>query len=169
MSVLSLRLEPHTFQLIFSSLWLCLSLNWWWCSCFLWSSLQVSPLRICMLTSLQQLLSHHYTRYIFFSAFVYSFHMLFGRVLKENISNVGFILSEIFVIQLYLWLCSRNTAILITWRIKLQVSLSDRVQDMIRWLQQACKELSKTWTATEGSNYAEKYQVRQCTKTSKMF
>ncbi|PWA27934.1 hypothetical protein CCH79_00000557 [Gambusia affinis] len=39
------------------------------------------------------------------------------------------------------------------------VSLSDRVQDMIRWLQQACKELSKTWTATEGSNYAEKYQV----------
>ncbi|XP_027896962.1 nesprin-2a isoform X6 [Xiphophorus couchianus] len=39
------------------------------------------------------------------------------------------------------------------------VSPSERAQDATRWLQQACKELSETWTATEGSNYAEKYQV----------
>ncbi|XP_014914037.1 nesprin-2-like isoform X5 [Poecilia latipinna] len=38
-------------------------------------------------------------------------------------------------------------------------SPSERVQDATRWLQQACQELSETWTAAEGSNYAEKYQV----------
>uniref|UniRef100_A0A087YDA2 Calponin-homology (CH) domain-containing protein n=1 Tax=Poecilia formosa TaxID=48698 RepID=A0A087YDA2_POEFO len=41
----------------------------------------------------------------------------------------------------------------------LQASPSERVQDATRWLQQACQELSETWTAAEGSNYAEKYQV----------
>ncbi|XP_054910388.1 nesprin-2-like [Poeciliopsis prolifica] len=38
-------------------------------------------------------------------------------------------------------------------------SPSERAQDVTRWLQQAWQELSETWTATEGSNYAEKYQV----------
>ncbi|MED6241108.1 hypothetical protein ATANTOWER_027989 [Ataeniobius toweri] len=41
----------------------------------------------------------------------------------------------------------------------LQVSPSVRAKDVTCWLQQASQELSETWTATEGSTYAEKYQV----------
>ncbi|XP_015245715.1 PREDICTED: LOW QUALITY PROTEIN: nesprin-2-like [Cyprinodon variegatus] len=41
----------------------------------------------------------------------------------------------------------------------LQVSPSEQTQDVTCWLQEAYKEISETWTATEGSTYAEKYQV----------
>ncbi|KAM4713181.1 nesprin-2a [Anableps anableps] len=41
----------------------------------------------------------------------------------------------------------------------LQVSPSERAQDVTCWLQQAYQELSEAWTAAEGSTYAEKYQV----------
>ncbi|XP_067338852.1 nesprin-2 isoform X4 [Channa argus] len=43
----------------------------------------------------------------------------------------------------------------------LQVSPSERAQEMTCWLQEAYQELSEAWTAAKKSNYAEKYQVFQ--------
>ncbi|XP_069371611.1 nesprin-2a isoform X5 [Paralichthys olivaceus] len=42
-----------------------------------------------------------------------------------------------------------------------QVSPCERAQEVTRWLQQTFQELSESWTATENSGYAEKYQVFQ--------
>ncbi|CAI5684202.1 unnamed protein product, partial [Oreochromis niloticus] len=43
----------------------------------------------------------------------------------------------------------------------LQVSPSERAQQVTRWLEQAYQELSDSWKAAENSSYAEKYQVLQ--------
>ncbi|GLD49701.1 nesprin-2-like protein [Lates japonicus] len=43
----------------------------------------------------------------------------------------------------------------------LQVSPSERAQEVTCWLEQAFQELSEAWTAAQNSSYAEKYRVFQ--------
>lgn len=48
----------------------------------------------------------------------------------------------------------------------MQVSSFERAAEVTIWLQQACQELSQTWTAVEKLGFAEKYQVGQTTNTT---